>query len=1080
MRKTRLLASLSGLAVVGSVLLVPPASAEPTTPAAKSTSEGRGPGTAATVDPLEQARVAKAAAAAPAVADPIEMPSSYPYQPELRLYRDNADDAAKTAALLGHPDLAPKLKQWMAASDRISTQVIGQSTEGRDLYLVTVTAPERPEDTAQQAAWRDKIKSDPVAAKADAQLLSQYKTPVWVSANIHGNEWEGTDAVMQYIDWLVTASDAEVGSILRNNRLYFSLSLNPDGRTNATRATALGLDPNRDMITNTTPESTSFVRQAQAIQPIYSADLHGYTSVLQVEPTGPPHGSNYEYDVYLPHNYAMALKVEQEVVAANIPNNTYFNTTTGAVVPANTGPETAHIKIPYRDTPDGWDDFPPIFTAQYAAFYGAATSTVELPLTRGAAGGRQTPARAVVNTAVGLETVKSMVEYMNVAANARGMLENQIEVFRRGEAGAAKTALTTENIANVPGPQEWKPLWDVVDNQEPVTLPRAYVIPAGDSQRSASDASALVDKLLFNDIEVGVLDAPAAIGGTTYPAGSYVVDMHQPLRGLANALLDLGEDISPKVPSMYDISAWSYSYLWGATVDKVGLTSDGPLPATTPVDDAAPVGDAPDEAGYLTFDLAGVRDFRGLNALLEDGVEVSMLEDGSAVVGPEDFDAAVLAADEFDIAFEAASAEDVAALDDEGTKGLTDLTIAYVGTQDDRLSLIELGFDDIKPITAAAINTAATNGTPTGLEGVDLLWVGSAFNPAAGSPGRLAVQSWVDAGGSIVGRSGNAFTAASSFGLVSGTAVAGNGSGNGIVDVDTPADSVLAPYAQESSFIYPATWFTPGEGTRVLQTYGTDPLLAGHWRPSGAGTNGPGNAAGQPSVIAGEAASGARAVVFGTSVFYRTHVKGGMSQAARAIFWAGPTGDGVQAPSSTTVALTTDSSIRYPQAARFGVTVTSDEGTPNGTVALRDRAGRTVASATLVEGAATLVVKGLEPGRSSFTAVYTPAGGGFESASSESVDVVVAKATSTTRLTVKKVQARVVRATVSLTIPGMNGRGTVQIKDKGRTVRTVTVSGGRKAVVLRLGKGRHVLTAVFAGSGRVAPSRSTKVVVIVR
>jgi hypothetical protein len=51
-------------------------------------------------------------------------------------------------------------------------------------------------------------------------------------------------------------------------------------------------------------------------------------------------------------------------------------------------------------------------------------------------------------------------------------------------------------------------------------------------------------------------------------------------------------------------------------------------------------------------------------------------------------------------------------------------------------------------------------------------------------------------------------------------------------------------------------------------------------------------------VISGEAASGAKALVFGTSVFFRTHPKGGLSQAAQAIFWAAP--DAAAAPASAT------------------------------------------------------------------------------------------------------------------------------------------------------------------------------------
>lgn len=482
----------------------------------------------------------------------------------------------------------------------------------------------------------------------------------------------------------------------RNNRIYFSPSLNPDGRTLATRATALGFDPNRDMITLTNPEPESFVETADALQAIYAADFHGYTGVLQMEPTGPPHGSNYEYDLYIPHNYALARAVEDHIVAEDIPGNTYFSVATRRVVPENIDADTAHIKIPYRDTPSGWDDFPPIFTAQYAAFYGAITATVELPLSRnrnasntGSGGVLISPERAAVNSEVAYETMEAIVDYLNKPTTARDLLKNQIETFRRGDAGEKKTALTAANIADVAGPDEWKSQWDVADDQEAVTMPRAYVIPVGSTQRSLTDATRLVDRLIDVGIEVKRLDAEASIAGTTYPAGSYVVDMHQPLRGLANALLDLGEDISQKLPSMYDISAWSLSYLWGATVDKVGLTEDGSAVPGTRVSHTAKVATMP-AGGHTTFDLAGIADYQALNALLEDDVTVSMIPDGSVVIGPEDHGAVAAVSQKFDIPVTEASAADLAALADDATKGLADLTVAYAGTQDDRTSLAEL------------------------------------------------------------------------------------------------------------------------------------------------------------------------------------------------------------------------------------------------------------------------------------------------------------------------------------------------------------------------------------------------------
>ncbi|MBN9612192.1 MAG: peptidase M14, partial [Actinobacteria bacterium] len=687
----------------------------------------------------------------------FEMPKSYPSQPQLNFYKDNltgpngeADYNTNVPNLVSHPDLAPRLTKLMKQSDRVSVQTVGQSTQGRDLYLVTVTAPETESFTAQQSAWRNKIRNNPLAAKKDTALLAGYKTPIWLSNNIHGNEWEGTDAALQYIEYLATTDSPEVESILRNNRVYFSPSLNPDGRTNATRATALGLDPNRDMITLTTPEATSYTRSANAIQPIYTADFHGYTGVLQVEPTGPPHGSNYEYDLLIPHNYALALAVQKHVTEKRIPGNTYLKEP--GRTPAQTGSNnitttpTDWIKIPYRDTASGWDDFPPIFTAQISPFYGAMSATVEIPWGRTTISGRSlmTPEKAVINQANAYETMVAMVAYLNQPTVARDLLSNQIETFARGIQGTPITALTTQNIANVPGPSEWKSVWDSTDDQETVNLPRAYVIPKGDGQRSASDANRLVQRLLDMGLQVGTLKADTSVNGKTYAKGSYVVDMHQPLRGLANALLDLGEDISMKLPSMYDISAWSLGYVWGATVDKIGATTDAaPIGATTAIKQVTANFAMPAEDEYLNFDLAGVPDYQAVNELLDRDVDVTMIEDGSVVVSDADADAVAEVASKYDINVEQASKADLEALSAPSAKGLKDLKIAYVGNQDDSLSLAELGFNDLVSITAATVNPAI-------LEDVDVIWVGANFNPSGAA--KDAVKAWVDAGGSIVGR----------------------------------------------------------------------------------------------------------------------------------------------------------------------------------------------------------------------------------------------------------------------------------------------------------------------------------------
>ncbi len=160
----------------------------------------------------------------------IDMPTSYPVQPELKVFPDLATDASIARGVRPYDEIAPFLNTLMDASDRVSAQVVGTSAQGRDIYLVTVTAPESAAETAQQGVYRDLIKADPIAAAADAELQTEYKVPMWFNGNIHGNEWEGTDATLNYIEDLATSTDADTVEMLDDHRIYFTVTNNPDGR----------------------------------------------------------------------------------------------------------------------------------------------------------------------------------------------------------------------------------------------------------------------------------------------------------------------------------------------------------------------------------------------------------------------------------------------------------------------------------------------------------------------------------------------------------------------------------------------------------------------------------------------------------------------------------------------------------------------------------------------------------------------------------------------------------------------------------------------------------------------------------
>jgi hypothetical protein len=105
-------------------------------------------------------------------------------------------------------------------------------------------------------------------------------------------------------------------------------------------ASSDSLDINRDHATSSQPESRAVRDVVIATQPLVMLDEHGYTGTTLIEPGTPPHGQNYEYDLYIRHALPNALGMEKAVQALGYP-------------------ETAQVDIPFRDyAPGDWDDRP--------------------------------------------------------------------------------------------------------------------------------------------------------------------------------------------------------------------------------------------------------------------------------------------------------------------------------------------------------------------------------------------------------------------------------------------------------------------------------------------------------------------------------------------------------------------------------------------------------------------------------------------------------------------------------------------------------------------------------------------------
>jgi hypothetical protein len=834
--KRRILVAFTAAALAVTSITITPAVADPD----GHRDFGNGPerNEVAATDPLAARR------AGPTGENKTGVRQGYPRQTELRVYPEDLTDKTIKLGLTPYHAIAPKLNELQDRSNRVSVEVVGQSGLGRDLYLVTLTAPERSWETRQQDAWRELIENDPARAARDKRLERDYKAPVWINNNIHGNEWEGTDAALRQIEYLATTSDPAARKLLQHSRVYFNVTANPDGRVAGTRQNSNGFDLNRDFVTNSQPEDLAMRDMIIDTQPVLSLDEHGYVSGTLIEPTGPPHGQNYDFDLYIKHGYANGLEMEQAVKALGYP-------------------EAQDVVVPFRDWPPGeWDGWPPIFTAQYAMYHGAVSYTVEIPLPVNNNAYNTLPVeelrrRSAINTDVSESTMRATMSYLDT--HRVELVDNQIEIFRRGDAGEAQRHIPDGFVPGF-GPED----------RFTTDFPRAYVIPVGPGQRSAPAAARLVDQLVAHDVRVRQATRPFTLGGKAYPAGSYVVDMHQSKRGLANAMLEAGKDLSNDAPQMYDIAGWSHRLLWGASVDVVRRghvrvpSFDVVAAAPTGGVDAAPGRD-------LALSVRDGKDAGAVNDLLGRGISLQRRADGTVVVPASARQAAREVANRYGVRFTAAPA---------GTgSALNRVTVAAAVSADELFALREMGFD-VRPVSTATLNAGFD------LSRVDVLVVSSGLRYDQLQPAAKAQVDGLFARGGVVtrGATGSRFNA--DAGLLPVTAVPGRGDANGVVTVDNAGADVLAG-STPTSFAYSPQWFVNlGAGVRAEQRYGPgNPLVAGHWLPNGDGSGGPTAAAGQAAVVSGASAKGARVLMFGTEPLFRAHPKGLYAQVASAIYW---------------------------------------------------------------------------------------------------------------------------------------------------------------------------------------------------
>ena len=114
--------------------------------------------------------------------------------------------------------------------------------------------------------------------EAAALIRADNKLVIHYQAQIHGNEPAGGEAALNTIARL----DGDWGNgLLDTINCYVIPRLNPDGSKDYTRANAMGVNVNRDMVLATTSESAAIRRACDLFEPDVNLDGHEYTYTPQ-------------------------------------------------------------------------------------------------------------------------------------------------------------------------------------------------------------------------------------------------------------------------------------------------------------------------------------------------------------------------------------------------------------------------------------------------------------------------------------------------------------------------------------------------------------------------------------------------------------------------------------------------------------------------------------------------------------------------------------------------------------------------------------------------------------------------------
>ena len=470
-----------------------------------------------------------------------------------------------------------------AASDRVRVFDIGETNEHRMMHLVAVTAPENLARLDQIRANVARL-SDPRGLPAEEARRIASSTPVvvWLNYTIHGNESASFEAMMQVLYQLAASEEPATLEMLRNSVALINVCHNPDGHERFVtwynsvgqgdpeptaaehdepwsvygRVNRYRFDLNRDNVATSQVETRNVQRAFLEWNPQVFVDHHGQPSQFFFPPAALPINPNLP-----PEQTARWLTEFGRANAAQF--------------------DARRWDFYVRDI---FDLFYPGYWDSWPSLNGATGMTYETDGGgwKGLRWKRDDETIVTFRSAIAKHFVASLTTLETAARNRQARLED----FHRFKTSAVEEGRTER-------------------------AKRFVILPGRDPARAAE----LIENLLRAGVEVSTANAafrsarahdysgansPAT--ARDFPAGAYVIELAQPQKRLAKALLEpdtpqdeafsreqlarfarnerRGRGAAKEEYGFYDVTSWSLPLAFGV---EAFWTEDAGGVATTPL-----------------------------------------------------------------------------------------------------------------------------------------------------------------------------------------------------------------------------------------------------------------------------------------------------------------------------------------------------------------------------------------------------------------------------------------------------------------------------------------------------------------